>query len=156
MLFHKSVFMMYQHYKINVVYNCLQFIYNNFISLNDSLFLTVYLVTSRKKYLNLPQTIVNRTDQYLLSKALLNTKTNSVYANKTQWTKTKTHRLQKITWVFVVRKEGRVFKCYTLLWSSKCQSLDHCPLKEDPYASYLASWQPSVSTHDCGMSWSKP
>jgi len=157
-LFHKSVFMMYQHYKTNVVHNCLQFIYNNFTSLNGSLFLPVYLVTSRKKYLNLPHTTGNcthSTDQYLLSKALLITKTNSIYANKTQWTLTKRHRLQRITWVFVERKEG-VFKCYTLLWSSKCQSLDHCLQKEDPYASYLASWKPSVLIHGCGMSWSKP
>lgn len=108
-LFHKSVFMMYQHYKANVVYNCLQFIYNNFTSLNGSLFVPVYLVTSRKKYLNLPQTTRNCTHstdqyllskalritktncthsagQYLLSKALLITKTNSIYTNKTQLT----------------------------------------------------------------------
>lgn len=110
-------------------------------------------------YLNLPQTTGNcthPTDQYLLSKALLITKTNSIYANKTKQTSTKRHRLQNITWVFVVSKDGRVFKCYTLLWSSKCQNSDHCHLKEDPYASYLASWQPSVLTHGCGMSWSKP
>jgi len=60
-LFHKSVYVMYQHYKTNVVYNCLQFIYNNFTSLNGSLFLPVYPVTSRKKYLNLPQTTGNCT-----------------------------------------------------------------------------------------------
>jgi hypothetical protein len=88
-LFRKSVFMLYQHYKTNVVYNCLQFIYNNFTSLNGSLFLPVYPVIGRKKYLNLAQTTGNCThsiDQYVLSKAMLITKTNSIYANKTQWT----------------------------------------------------------------------
>jgi hypothetical protein len=34
------------------------------------------------------------------------TKTNSIYANTTQWKSTKTERLKKIKQVFVVRKEG--------------------------------------------------